>query len=679
MSGTTLTTIIIVLSEIVVVLLAMGGFLYLRSRKQKSTHANLTSPAIIPQAATNEKNEPSPLAYIEAEISRTSSRLEDSDAAHDPVEQSRLKARLNLLRAERQVLDDLTDKNENTDYWAIIRRCYENEDENKDEVENTIAEDSIDKRDAIYLARIKNLENFKAMFLDSEERLKDSFDTINELKNALTNLSQTEETAQLEAMVDKLSIDNINSNKQLNDANQQLQSVLEELNVLRDADNMPAPAEMAESETQEPSTLDYIETEIHRTATQLQEIDNAAGPSAQASLDTRLKLLHAEKQLLESLPGDGAESDYWLAIDKCYSNDADVNNAQDRADARDAIYLARIKNLENFKSMFSDSQDQLKDSFNTINNLKNALGNISSAEEAAQLDDMLDKLSIDNINLNKQLHDAHQQLHSMLDELDALREKLESTDLSLEQLNTEMIDDLSEQNMNLAKQLNDATQQIETLQESTSRLMQEASETQANSPDTDAMNQQIETLKEENEFLTTQIEHLLQQEAESSDLMKAQMQRLETALKEKEAEAAVQATATSVDGDGVDQSAKLLIIEEENRFLATQIEYLLQQEVENTRQMKEQIEQLKTTLKEKETECEALAQTGTARDGKDGELTSKLQSVEEENQFLCDQIQHLLQQELESSKCMKTQMEQLETALKEKQTECDKLRDTVSD
>ena len=194
------------------------------------------------------------------------------------------------------------------------------------------------------------------------------------------------------------------------------------------------------------------------------------------------------------------------------------------------------------------------------------------------------------------------------------------------------------------------------------------------------MAEQIELLKEENEFLTTQIEYLLQQETESSDLMKAQMERMENALSEKEAEPTTsEQSITTHSEENAEPDAKLQILEEENEFLTTQIEYLLQQEVENTRQMKERIEQLESTLQEKETEHSKLLQSDKQHDTNTSELDTKLHAIKEENEFLCSQIQHLLQQELDSSNKMKTQMEQLEAALKEKQMECEALKDAAAD
>jgi hypothetical protein len=686
MSGTTLTTIIIVLSEIVLALLALAAFLYLRSRKQKSTKTNNDVSTDVSTAITaqEETKEPSLLSYIEAEISRTSARLEGSDSSQDPAEQERLTARLNLLSAEKQVLDELTENDETADYWAIINKYYKHDVETDTDTEN-----GTDKRDAIYLTRIKNLEKFKLMFIDSQDKLKESFDTINDLKHALGNLASKDEAAQLEEMVDKLSIDNISSNKKLNDANQQLQSVLKEMEDIRSADDIPEQPETSITESTTLSPLDYIETEIHRTSSRLQEMDASQDISEQESLTARLNLLGAEKELLEALPDDSESVDYWNTIKRCYKNEDSDNNEQDSTDKRDAIYLARIQNLENFKSMFIDSQDQLKDSFDTIDNLKNALGNLASTEEAAQLGDMVDKLSIDNINLNKQLLDAQQQLQTMLEEIQGLHDKQDTAeitaqaaiaDLADNQLSEEMVDELSVENMKLSKQLGEANDKIQAMLVGESQQTENNMEATASGADIDHMSGQIELLKEENEFLTTQIEYLLQQETESSDLMKAQMERMETALSEKETEAANDEQSTTTQNqESPEPDSKLLVLEEENEFLTTQIEYLLQQEVENTRQMKERIEQLETTLQEKETEHNELMQSDKAHDENTAELDTKLHAIEEENEFLCSQIQHLLQQELDSSDKMKTQMEQLETALKEKQVECETLKETASD
>ncbi len=655
MSGTMLTTIIIVLSEILLVLLILGIYLYRRSSKRKAIEAR-KKPA---QAEVAEKTAagPSALDYLEEEIRRTSARLEEIEGSEEAATQTSLTTRLNLLGAERQLLEALSADDENTDYWGSVNRCYESDEEGE------YKEDYTDKKNAIYLARIKNLENFKTMFMNSQEQLKDSFDTINKLKEALGNLS-SDEAAQLEEMVDKLSIDNINSNKQLNEANQQLQSVMEELEGLRSADSEPAQTEEVAA-TDQSSPLDYIETEIQRTSTRLDEIDGAQDPQAQASLTARLNLLGAEKQLLESLPTTNDDKDLWPIINKYYSTGTDATDvtvAEQVTDSRDAVYLARIKNLENFKSMFIDSQDQLQTSFETISNLKDAIGNMSSSDEAAQLEDMVDKLSVDNFNLNKQLNGATLQLQNMVGEMDTLRTKLNETDPSLEQLSTDMIEEMSVENMELTKQLNDARQQLQTML---------GAKPQAG--DTGTLEQQIQTLKEENEFLTSQVENLLAQEAENSELLKAQMLQPGVAAKENETGASTgESTAPEID----ELTTKLQTLQKENESLQSRITQLSKQDVEGSNQLREQIDSLKTALMEKEKELEVLSQSSTAPGNDDQELSNKMQTIEEENKFLCEQIQLLLQQELESSNLMKAQMENLKSALEEKEQECNTLKET---
>ncbi len=638
MSGTALTTIIIVLAEILLVVLALGAFLLLRAKKKRKLQP---PPAQADKKPAQEKqqNEPSLLAYIENEIALTTARLEQANTAEDATQQASLGARLKLLEAEKQVITSRPSGEADAGYWKLINQYYETQ------VTETSGGDR-GKRDAIYRTRIKNLESFKAMFIDSQDKLKNSFDTINDLKNALGNLSSSDEATQLEDMVDTLSIDNINLNKQLNDAQQQLTKLLQEL-------------------TEQREKTDAVEEE-----------------ASQAAAD---------------------------------------------ADKRDNFNRERINNLENFRTMFIDSQEKLKNSFDTISDLKNALGNLPETTEASQLEDMVDKLSVDNINLNKQLNEANQKLVVLMEELDEQRSQSNTSDDSQDtHTNEDEIKALRADNDDLNKQLVDANQRLQTM---LSDREQDDSENVTVDSELDGMNEEMGLLKEENEFLTTQIEHLLKQEAENSDVMKAQMERLEAALKEREEEAIareqsdpqtqendseitekvhsleeeneflcsqiehllkqevakteemkarlaeLEQSLSEAQGDtGTEQDEKIHAVVEENEFLCAQIEHLLKQEVEKTAEMEAKLEQLEDALKEKENESNTVPASKDAADG-DEKITEKLQAIEEENEFLCSQIQHLLQQELESGELIKSQVQQLETALAEKQAECEALQE----
>ena len=78
--------------------------------------------------------------------------------------------------------------------------------------------------------------------------------------------------------------------------------------------------------------------------------------------------------------------------------------------------------------------------------------------------------------------------------------------------------------------------------------------------------------------------------------------------------------------------------------------------------MQEQMAALKTSLLEKEAEYTALKNENTTgqTDEQIKDLNNKLHSIEEENEFLMSQIQHLLAQEVEHSKKMMKQVESLE-------------------
>jgi len=434
--------------------------------------------------------------------------------------------------------------------------------------------------------------------------------------------------------------------------------------------------------------LTHLKDEINRTTDKLEEVDGENEQTYKTALSTRLELLRKEKQIIESIQTNTDNTDYRELINRAYASDhhATENDAAEPVD-HEAIYLARIKNLESFKDLFLQTHAKLKESFDTIDALKHKISEMPSSEENTQLEEMIDKLSIDNIGLNKKLDLANKSLKTVLDEATPQDDDKASaiTDDTVELLRQtqEENDLLKSQIHQLQNQEHENTTSVQekiTLMETDLRFKEAELEALKNSDtpssdkaDDNELSAKLVSIEEENEFLMSQIQHLLQQELEATHTMQEQISTMETNLRFKEVEIEALKNSDTPSSDKADDnelSTKLASIEEENEFLMSQIQHLLHQELEATQTMQEQISTMETNLRFKEAEIEALKNNTHSSDKEDdNELLAKLASVEDENEFLLAQIQHLLQQEMESTRKMQDKIDAMEVKSNNKKTE----------
>ncbi len=292
-----------------------------------------------------------------------------------------------------------------------------------------------------------------------------------------------------------------------------------------------APLPEKKPATSEPTLQSYIEDQITNTTQQLEAIDETDDVNKKTALASRLGLLTTEKQLLDTIGLDSGQKDYWDTVAKYYLGEvASLDNEDDNSD-KNAALLSRLKQLEIFKELFFNAQNKLKDSFDVINNMKNTISNMPSNEENSQIEEMVDKLSIDNISLHKQLDKANQQLKTILDDaiqsVDGSSEIISSdTDKSAD-IQSDEVNELKDENDFLASQIQSLLQQ-ELAQ--TKALHERIKELEATQNENSAAAEKYNDLKEENEFLSTQIQFLLQQELETSKIHQERIRELETQL-----------------------------------------------------------------------------------------------------------------------------------------------------
>lgn len=344
----------------------------------------------------------------------------------------------------------------------------------------------------------------------------------------------------------------------------------------------PAPAVTQSIETG-PSLKTYIEDQITRTTQKLEDIASTDDHSQKSALASRLGLLKTEKQVLDTVNMDTEHQSFWKVIEQYYQEEAvsivDGNNNNDT----DAALITRLKKLEIFKDLFFNAQNKLKDSFDIINGLKHTISGMHTDEENLQIEDMVDKLSIDNISLHKQLDKANQHLKSILD--DAMQSVSDNGNIPI---NTD------------------------------------------SNPDN--ADEEINELRDENEFLVSQIQSLLQQELAHTKSLQDRIDELETSQHESES-----------------AREKFNDLQEENEFLTTQIQFLLQQEIQQTKNLQDRIAELEASQNENES------------------ASKQFNDLKEENEFLSTQIEFLLHQELESSNVNHDRIVELEAKLKKEQ------------
>jgi len=186
MSNSLLSTISIILSEVVILLIGVIVFLIIKNRKK-----------ILPtsQGDTSSKNNiKETILCLEKLEKITASRLNSLDTNNNNSESYALTKRLDFIRSEISILKSHDLNTDNTNYWNMVDKTYHKNDEEHNSDAN------LSNKEAIYQARINNLENFKIMFYDAEKRIIKSNITINELRN----LVEAKPSPDISALIEKI-------------------------------------------------------------------------------------------------------------------------------------------------------------------------------------------------------------------------------------------------------------------------------------------------------------------------------------------------------------------------------------------------------------------------------------------------------------------------------------------
>jgi len=237
-----LLTTVLILSEVIIVLGALAVFLFLRLRR----HGNRQEPGKTTKQEVNPND--SIRNYFQTQSDLTKNKIESIDDDTNPQEQLALASRLSLLSHETELLNHSLNTSSSDHDWEVIYKQYAGAEESPDD------EDNYEEKLTTLNTRIKKLEIFRSLFTNSQDRLKKSFNIINELKTSVNDLPGEQKHEQIEDMVDHLSIENINLHKQFDVANQQLKDIFEEAAL--------TATDISESETVQNSSMDINSSDL---------------------------------------------------------------------------------------------------------------------------------------------------------------------------------------------------------------------------------------------------------------------------------------------------------------------------------------------------------------------------------------------------------------------------------
>jgi len=191
MSGSSITVLEIILLEVIIILVPITAFFAYKFFKKSSpaSKSNFKASDFMAHFAS----------YINENIITTDKKLAETSSDENKDQHDLLTVRLNTLKSE---LDILTYKNDNEadgkDYWTHVVDEYTKH--HQHDADSTAKEQ-------VYATRIKNLESFKEMYLQSQLELAESKETIQKLSD-ITDKDENINSEELTATIQKLEEEN---------------------------------------------------------------------------------------------------------------------------------------------------------------------------------------------------------------------------------------------------------------------------------------------------------------------------------------------------------------------------------------------------------------------------------------------------------------------------------------
>lgn len=304
---------------------------------------------------------------------------------------------------------------------------------------------------------------------------------------------------------------------------------------------------------------DFLQNEINKTKTRLVQVadDGVTSGDTVRALELRLSALQAEKNAWDR--GCDDREAFWQGIveelQRLFANYETVSDEHD--DLKDEIiasqaerienYEARLENLEAFKSLFFDLKGKLYESQELNQQFHDEITRTIPAEmQSPEMKEMLERLSQENTELEKQLQYVEQELQAIMSsagelttsiisstEADDQRTRLNGMSDVSRHIETEMVQ-IKEIISNQKKKIRELNLNLDELQLEVNEKDYLHAEMKKLEGKNEEMAKILEVLEEENTFLQEQISVLLKQELDNNETTKFKLQEYEKLLLAKE-------------------------------------------------------------------------------------------------------------------------------------------------
>jgi len=244
-------------------------------------------------------------------------------------------------------------------------------------------------------AREEELVMYKDLVAQANDKLKDSNDTIEGFKTIINNNSPSDELAQMEGMVSRLSEDNL-----------VLQGQLDSLN---DVQSSPDSGPNDELELYK-ALVTQANEKLNESHEKIEELKQMA------SANPAIEEIGQMEGMIEALSQDNAG--LRSQIDTIQVSAEEKVSAIESESKKQQQVLC--EELGMYKELVAQANAKLKESQETISELKNIVSNSAESDEVTQMQNMLDKLADENTELGRQLELVRSQLQETLNTVETM-------------------------------------------------------------------------------------------------------------------------------------------------------------------------------------------------------------------------------------------------------------------
>ncbi len=262
----------------------------------------------------------------------------------------------------------------------------------------------------------EELGMYMDLFMQANEKLKESNITIEEFRKIIESSEESEELKQIEAMVEKLVEDNNELQLQLHSQMniEQDDGDVEQEVIAKEVDNENEELEIYKNLVNQANEK---LKESNKTIDELKKLIDESAPSEE---------LDQMKKMIEKLSEDN------VSLLGQINDLKETSKEKLEAIKKDSELQKKTLHDEiiMYKDLVCQANDKLKESNQTIEGLKIIVNNSVKSDETEQMEAMLDKLSEDNIQMGKKLETVNEQLQESLNKFETI--KLQDEELKKE-------------------------------------------------------------------------------------------------------------------------------------------------------------------------------------------------------------------------------------------------------